>query len=620
MNAYYHVAFKNLVQRIREYGVDGSAGKEQTLKTSAQSLQTAIENYHSDKIEVLVLRMQKNEREFVLTQEKTVRNRQVTSAETDLSKDGHVVQFHTLYERLKQELATAAFPDEARGSIVVLAEDYARRFDDVVTLYAAINDETLKLSDASHRLEDLIEQVVPAKERRASIYGTIAILVALGCVGVSLFVALRVARRIVRPLRALQRTAEDVANGNFDAEISVATRRNDEVGSLADSLHIMLERIRQGIAELQTEKRSVEEKVKVAVEQSEFERHYLAESVETMLTAMEQFAKGNLHVRLETHSHDDIGRLFGGFNQVVENLLNLVVTIRQAAESTNQASAGISEQAMTIATGTHEQQAQMSEVERTVQLNTENILHNSQLVLDAAEVAKKAGESAVESGNIVRETIEEMKKTADVVKQSASTIQVLERNSDQIGEIVQVIHEIADQTNLLALNAAIEAARAGEQGRGFAVVADEVRKLAERTTKATKEITTMIGQVQRDTKTAMEAMNIGTEQVEKGRVLAVKADNALREIIEHTAKVAKIIAHVAEVNQQQAQTEQEIAHTIHEMSTLSENMAVNTEEIATSTDVLKELAANLHKLIGYFVVNGQSLPHTNKAQVRHRLS
>src|SRR5437660_3794754 len=149
----------------------------------------------------------------------------------------------------------------------------------------------------------------------------------------------------------------------------------------------------------------------------------------------------------------------------------------------------------------------------------------------AAEAARQATESARRGGDNVEETLSRMRAIADSVSDTAKKMDELGKSSDQIGQIVGVINDIADQTNLLALNAAIEAARAGEQGRGFAVVADEVRKLAERTTTATKEIAQMIETVQQETKLAVSAMEEGTRQVEEGVRTTNKAGEALREII-----------------------------------------------------------------------------------------
>ena len=170
-----------------------------------------------------------------------------------------------------------------------------------------------------------------------------------------------------------------------------------------------------------------------------------------------------------------------------------------------------------------EQTSQASEVASAVEEMTKTIMENSKNASVAADTAKQARVSAEAGGKVVDDTVHGMKRIAGVVNKSAETVKELGKSSDQIGEIIGVIDDIADQTNLLALNAAIEAARAGEQGRGFAVVADEVRKLAERTTKATKEIAGMIKKIQADTTGAVQSMEEGTQEVERGIELADKA-------------------------------------------------------------------------------------------------
>jgi methyl-accepting chemotaxis protein len=200
------------------------------------------------------------------------------------------------------------------------------------------------------------------------------------------------------------------------------------------------------------------------------------------------------------------------------------------------------------------------------------------------------------------ETINGMSRIADVVKQSALTVEALGKSSDQIGEIIQVIDDIADQTNLLALNAAIEAARAGEQGRGFAVVADEVRKLAERTTKATKEIAAMIKQIQKDTANAVASMHTGTEEVDRGRAMADKAGESLREIITGADKVVDVATQVAAASDEQSSAAEEIGKNIVGIANVTAETASGNQQIAQAAEDLNRLTLNLQDIVAQFTL------------------
>jgi methyl-accepting chemotaxis protein len=188
--------------------------------------------------------------------------------------------------------------------------------------------------------------------------------------------------------------------------------------------------------------------------------------------------------------------------------------------------------------------------------------------------------------------------------EAASIVEQLGTNSNQIGEIIQVIDDIADQTNLLALNAAIEAARAGEQGRGFAVVADEVRKLAERTTKATKEIAEMIKQIQSNTKLAVSAINQGAVEVEKGKELAQKAGDSLNQIIVEVDKSSMLINQLAVASEQQSDSSEQISQSIERISSVINESSVGIQEIARSSEDLNKLTLNLQDLISRFKISG----------------
>ena len=241
--------------------------------------------------------------------------------------------------------------------------------------------------------------------------------------------------------------------------------------------------------------------------------------VQEAADVLAELAKGDLTARVEGQYQGDHAMIKDSINQMGESLDRAMKEVGEAVSATASASSQISSSSEEMAAGAQEQTSQAAEVASAVEEMTKTIVENSKNASDTAGTAKEAKGAAEAGGKVVEETVAGMKEIADVVKKSAGTVQELGKSSDQIGEIIGVIDDIADQTNLLALNAAIEAARAGEQGRGFAVVADEVRKLAERTTKATKEIAGMIKKIQVDTRGAVESMDEGTKKVDEGIAL-----------------------------------------------------------------------------------------------------
>ena len=222
----------------------------------------------------------------------------------------------------------------------------------------------------------------------------------------------------------------------------------------------------------------------------------------------------------------------------------------------------------------------------------------------AAEASRKAAETARNGGSIVEDTLSKMRAIADSVGQTARKVQEFGKSSNQIGEIIGVIDDIADQTNLLALNAAIEAARAGEQGRGFAVVADEVRKLAERTSKATKEITQMIQNIQTETKSAVEAMQSGTKQVELGVESTTKAGSSLHDIIKTSEEVGNMVMLIATAATEQASATEEINSNIEQIAKITQETATGANESAKAVHELSNLATELHSIVSKFRIDG----------------
>jgi methyl-accepting chemotaxis protein len=336
-------------------------------------------------------------------------------------------------------------------------------------------------------------------------------------------------------------------------------------------------------------------------EELEQRKKTLENEVTKLTGVISRLSEGDLLVEVEQSTNkDEISYLRSQLAMMASNLSNLLRKVKEAIDATASASNEISASTEEMSAGAKEQTIQASEVAGAVEEMAKTIIETSSNTSVAAETAKQAGENAKEGGKVVIQTITGMNKIAEVVMQLAQTVEALGKSSDQIGEIVQVIDDIADQTNLLALNAAIEAARAGEQGRGFAVVADEVRKLAERTTKATKEIADMIKKIQKDTIEAVQSMKQGTSEVEAGKELANKAGIALEQIISGTQKVSDIIRQVAAASEQQSKASENISKNIEAITTVTHESAAGAHQIARAAEDLSRLTVNLQDMVGRF--------------------
>ncbi|MCU7493894.1 MAG: methyl-accepting chemotaxis protein [Ignavibacteria bacterium] len=419
-----------------------------------------------------------------------------------------------------------------------------------------------------------------------------------------LFITSIVIKKMTMPIHHLALAAKKISDG--DLSLSLAVSSKDETQMLAQSLSKMVESLKQSLKNLASEKAGVEKKVEEAIRESEASKNYLERSVDEILQAMGKFSKGDLTVRLHSDKNDTIGKLFEGFNSTVENFNYMVTNVADAVSETASASGQISASTEQIANGSASQAQQAAEIASAIEQMTKTIIDTTQNTTLAAQTARDAGEKARDGGKVVKETISGMNRIADVVLTSAATVEELGKNSGQIGEIIQVIDDIADQTNLLALNAAIEAARAGEQGRGFAVVADEVRKLAEKTTKATKEISQMINQIQKDTSAAIDSISKGTFEVENGKALANKAGNALDEIINGTEKVTGLILQIASASQEQSSASEEISKNVETITDVTRQSSAGIHQVAQAAEGLERLTLDLRSLVNKFHIKSET--------------
>jgi aerotaxis receptor len=302
-------------------------------------------------------------------------------------------------------------------------------------------------------------------------------------------------------------------------------------------------------------------------------------------------AAGDLTRTLPPPGQDEIGEVLAGVTRMRNNLHGLVAALQQGVGKLTQAAEILDRDARLGAQATAEQSTAASSMAAAVEELSVSIDHVEESAGETRQIAESSGRSSAEGAEVIRKAGDEVGHLAEAVNESANTIRDLEAMSEKISSIVGVIGDIADQTNLLALNAAIEAARAGEQGRGFAVVADEVRKLAERTSNATGEITQTISQIQNGTQRAVQQMDASLGQVEQSVALAHQAGNAVGGIESASLNALRATDEIALALKEQSAAAREIARSV-------ESIAQGTEASSALSAKTAELARGLNDLAG----------------------
>jgi methyl-accepting chemotaxis protein len=318
------------------------------------------------------------------------------------------------------------------------------------------------------------------------------------------------------------------------------------------------------------------------------------------LHCLSTLEKGDL--KEENRINDKSNFLKDIYNNINESLRGMIMKISTASVDINKAVKEISEKINLVDSSSQEQLSQMDHIASATTQVSQTILDVAKNAASASEAAQQATTIAISGKDSVKKAVDAIGNIALSVKESSLTIDELGKSSKEIGDIVLVINDIADQTNLLALNAAIEAARAGEQGRGFAVVADEVRKLAERTGKATQEITDKITAIQQKAEASVEAMGKSSRDAEGGVSLSDEAARGLQEIVEATQRALDMIQRIAVATEEQSSASEEIAQNMDKITRLVND---NSRMINESRTLLSELgvsAKDLDDSVGVFKV------------------
>ena len=330
----------------------------------------------------------------------------------------------------------------------------------------------------------------------------------------------------------------------------------------------------------------------------------ITQNLNTMLESLKDIAsgEGDLTKRIEQNSDDEIGALIHWFNQFMEKLHSSIDNVVKSIEPLTRLSLDLRDMTNKTAEITSEQSQATDDVTRSVDEMFSSVQNVAQNASSAASAAKEADAEAKAGRAVVTQSVESINDLASEVERAATVIGKLEADTENVGTILDVIKGIAEQTNLLALNAAIEAARAGEQGRGFAVVADEVRTLASRTQDSTQEIQRVIEELQSAARSAAEVMSHSQEQANASVEQAAKTDSSLATITEKVGSITTMNTEIADATGEQEKVSNSIKSNVEGIRVNADKAVKNVQEVEAASDSLAEISNNLKEITGQFRV------------------
>jgi twitching motility protein PilJ len=327
------------------------------------------------------------------------------------------------------------------------------------------------------------------------------------------------------------------------------------------------------------------------------------EAIMRLLDEMGSLAEGDLTVKT-TVSEDITGAIADSVNYAIDELRSLVTTINETSEQVSSSAQETQTTARHLADAAEQQAQQISSATSAINQIVSSMDVVSKDSAESADVAERSVKIASRGAEVVRETISGMDSIRDQIQETSKRIKRLGESSQEIGSIVELINDIAEQTNILALNAAIQAASAGEAGRGFAVVADEVQRLAERSTSATKRIETLVQTIQSDTNEAVNSMEQTTAEVVAGARLAEDAGSALGDIERVSHDLSALIQNISTAAREQSAAATDVSHSMNAIQEITSQTSQGASQTADSIGTLAQLASDLRRSVAHFKLPG----------------
>ena len=548
------------------------------MRDDVHEIEYQVGNMGDPEAMVSVLTMRRHEKNYLLRNERR-----------------YISELKESVAVLKEQIGQSKLSRGIQQNIIYLADKYLEKFDSIIGVEREIADNGRIYRAAVNAMVPTMTTIVEvetagqnaaiARMNQQNRIAFITVIVAtVVTLLVGIFAAFAFSRHITRQTDNIMDMFGNIGIGDFEARADVLT--NDELGEMAESLNAMLDNT-------------------LTLIQSREERDAIQESIMKLLTEISDLADGDLTARAEV-TEEITGAIADSFNSMAEQLSRVVQDVKEASAQVGSSSGDVDKVTRRLSEASEEQAEKIREAIGAIEEMAASIRQVSENASQSAEVSGQALASAREGSDSVRKTNEAMAAIKDNMRGTARTIKRLGESSQEIGNIVSLINDIADRTSILALNASIQAASAGEAGRGFAVVAEEVQRLAERSAESTKQIETLISGIQGEIGEAGTSMEKSIQYVVDGTELADQAYNKLEEIENVSNQLAGIIQGISERAHQQSNESDMITSVMQEVGVLTGQTTSATRETAASMEKITTTSKQLEDSIAVFKVETEA--------------
>ena len=568
----YENDFLEAVNTVEEQGT-GDTRLIGQFRREAQDIEKIIGSQKGlDDLTILLLTMRRHEKDYLLR-----------------GGEQYVIGLIQTVRKFQKALTNAPLSNALKVKLNTAVDDYLSAFNQVTDketykkeLIVLYSENIAKINPLLDKLNNTSEQKLAASkaellfiEQRASLA---AVVVALVAVILGILLASSMSRSFTKQVDQIMNLFSQIGIGQFDARAKITTR--DELGQMAESLNAMLDNT-------------------LALIQSREERDELQESIMKLLAEISVLTEGDLSARAEVTA-EATGALADSFNTMAAQLGRIVANVQTAADQVSNTSQDVKTSTDNLAQSSEKQASQVSSAIAAIHEMATTIQQVAENATQSANVSRTSTESAREGSQAVDKTSKAMESIRDNVQETARSIKRLGESSQEIGNIVQIINDIAERTSILALNASIQAAMAGESGRGFAVVAEEVQRLAERSTNSTKQIETLVTNIQGDITEAGTSMDESIRIVVDGTSLATDARKKLEEIETISTQLGELVQSITQAAQQQAKASEDISKTMEDVGKVSSENQASSSEAAEAMQQLTDTAEKLRVSVSAF--------------------